>query len=86
MIPSPTPKDLTVMIFLGIAWWLLLVALVLWSETSAPLFCWVHRIVTVPKTLSLIWHSPLCYCSLKPVHVPTLIRSLSHNLSQPLRP
>jgi len=29
MIPSPTPKDLTVMIFLAVAWWLLLVAIVL---------------------------------------------------------
>jgi len=29
MIPSPTPKDLTVMIFLAFAWWLLLVGMVL---------------------------------------------------------
>ena len=29
MIPSPTPKDLTVMIFHAIAWWLLLVGIVL---------------------------------------------------------
>jgi hypothetical protein len=28
MIPSPTPKDLTVMIFLAFAWWLLLVGMV----------------------------------------------------------
>jgi hypothetical protein len=27
MIPSPTPKDVTVMIFLAFAWWLLLVGL-----------------------------------------------------------
>ena len=29
MIPSPTPKDMTVMIFLAIAWWLFLVGMVL---------------------------------------------------------
>jgi hypothetical protein len=29
MIPSPTPKDVTVMIFLALAWWLLLVGIVL---------------------------------------------------------
>ena len=29
MIPSPTPKDMTVMIFLAIAWWLFLVGIVL---------------------------------------------------------
>ena len=28
MIPSPTPKDITVMIFLAIAWWLFLVGMV----------------------------------------------------------
>jgi len=29
MIPSSTPKDMTVMIFVAIAWWLLLVGMVL---------------------------------------------------------
>ena len=29
MIPPPTPKDLSVMILLAIAWWLLLVGMIL---------------------------------------------------------
>ena len=29
MIPSPSPKDMTVMIFVAIAWWLFLVGTVL---------------------------------------------------------